>query len=116
MESRKIPKRELWPPRYRAYRKKYGRFKAFWRGIVLAELGPARWIRDDEIELMQHLVTVEAVGVELRMGPRTLGLKNAVGSLESAILVVQLCGILLLGLAEKFVAWLRRVANLLDKS
>lgn len=66
-EEKKIPRLELWPPRYRAYRRKYGRFKAFWRGVVLAELGPARWILDDEIELMQHLVTVEAVGVELRL-------------------------------------------------
>lgn len=71
--SRRIPKQQLWRTRYRAYRHKYGRRKACWRGIVLSELYVLsrgkffKGILADEVELFQYLVTVEAVHVEFHL-------------------------------------------------
>lgn len=104
MESRKIPRLELWRGRYRAYRHKYGRLRAFWRGIVLAELGLAYWIRDDEIELVQHLVTVEVVGVELHLdvtvGPKEEHLIERFGSTDPTKIMCE-CDCLCIAPVEK---------------
>lgn len=70
-ESNKIPRKILWRMRYQAYRRKYGRWKAFWRGIVLGEVTfcfpRLMWLWEDECALMEHLVKVEQVSVELHI-------------------------------------------------
>lgn len=70
-ENKRIPLRQLWGIRYRAYRHKYGRLKAFLKGIVLGEiamrlpkLGAHGIIQQDELDLLQHLVRVELSSVE----------------------------------------------------
>ena len=59
----------VWKIRYRAYRHKYGRFKAFWRGIVLAELFMmSKGVLQDDADLMDHLITVGPMKVEFHFG------------------------------------------------
>jgi hypothetical protein len=61
----------LYLGRYRAYRTKYGRFRAFWRGVILSwaytqskgKVG--KGIVADDLELIHLLVTVKLVGVRL---------------------------------------------------
>ena len=71
-KNKRIPLRQLWGVRYRAYRHKYGPLKAFFRGIVLGEIAIRipklriqQILRQDEIDLMQHLVRFEISSVEL---------------------------------------------------
>ena len=60
---------KFWYVRYHAYRHKYGRFRAFWRGVVLSKLYMiSSSILKDERELMDHLFKVEAVSVEFHPG------------------------------------------------
>lgn len=60
---------QIWKIRYRAYRHKYGRFKAFWRGIVLTELYMmSKGIAQDDLELIEHLLSVEVVAVDDPLG------------------------------------------------
>lgn len=72
--TERIPKRQLWTARYRAYRHKYGRLKALWRGVVFYEIlflphnigkGIAKRMVRDELELLQYLVSIE---VEVELG------------------------------------------------
>lgn len=67
----KLPRRQIWPTRYRAYRHKYGRLAAFWRGIVLSELVfhniQVKSVMKDDLELMEHLISVKLVGATLHV-------------------------------------------------
>lgn len=67
--TRKIPKLNLWYHRYKAYRKKYRPFKAFWRGVVMGEMYSysSSIMVEDETELLGQLVHVEVVSVELHL-------------------------------------------------
>lgn len=70
-KARKTPRRIVWPTRYRAYRHKYGRGAAFWRGIVLSELVfhgyNIKSVYNDDLELMEYLISIKLVGVELHL-------------------------------------------------
>lgn len=77
--STKIPKKTLWRMRYRAYRHKYGKLGALWRGVVYyavydlldnAAKGVLARMMDDENELIQYLVTAELGSITLHtVGP-----------------------------------------------
>lgn len=63
-----IPIRRIWVMRYRAYRHKYGRWAAFWRGVVWGEVAfRVKTVMDDDLELMEHLVSVKLVGATLHV-------------------------------------------------
>lgn len=67
--GKKIPRLRLWRHRYSAYRHKYGRWLAFWRGVVLLEMYTlSRGLMDDEKELFEHLFTIEVESVEVVFG------------------------------------------------
>ena len=68
MKQQRIPRLSLWRGRYQAYRHKYGRLKALWRGIVLTELYMfCKGIVEDDKDLLEHLIHVEATDVRFHL-------------------------------------------------
>lgn len=71
-----IPRRQIWVTRYRAYRHKYGRLTAFWRGVVWGEVAiQVQNVLSDDLELMEHLISVKLESATLHVGDKEYDLR-----------------------------------------
>ena len=65
---KKVPRRQIWATRYRAYRHKYGRLAAFWRGVVWGEVAiHVQDVLSDDLELMEYLISVKLESATLHV-------------------------------------------------